>query len=110
MKDFIPKGTGNSRFLKSVINFKQLYPTYDDFVAALVSGTLPIDFNGINEAGVQKKGSALSKANILPDEVCDKLHIDRETSEPKDAFIAVRKEARAPKQSTFERLMSGRMV
>lgn len=88
MKDFIPEGTGNSRFLKSVSNFKQLYPNYDDFVAALVAGTLPIDFNGINDAGVRQKGSALSRANILPDETCDALGLDRETSEPKDGFIA----------------------
>lgn len=110
MKDFIPKGTGNSRFLKSVSNFKQLYPTYDDFVAALVAGTLPIDFNGINEAGVQQKGSALSRANILPDEVCDKLHIDRETSEPKDAFMKTWTKAKTPKESTFQKLITGRMV
>lgn len=88
MKDFIPKGTGNSRYLKSVEDFKTRYPTYDDFVAALVAGKLPIDFNGINEAGVQQKGSAFIRSNILPDDTCDVLGLDRETSEPKDGFMA----------------------
>lgn len=67
MQDFIPIGTGNSRYLKSVENFKTLYPTYDAFAAALVAGTLPVDFNGINEAGVLQKGMALNKYNLLKD-------------------------------------------
>lgn len=67
MQDFVPLGTGNSRYLKSVENFKALYPTYDAFVAALVAGTLPIDLNGINEAGVAQKGNALNKNTLLKD-------------------------------------------
>lgn len=67
MKDMVPLGTGNSRYLKSVENFKTLYPTYDDFVAALVAGTLPVDFNGINLAGIAEVGTALSKTNLLKD-------------------------------------------
>jgi hypothetical protein len=34
-------------------------------------------------------GSALNKANLLPDDVCDTLGIDKVTSEPKDAFVAI---------------------
>lgn len=68
MKDMVPKGTGNSRYLRSVANFKTLYPTYDDFVNALVAGTLPIDLNGINVSGVTQIGTALSKATLLSDE------------------------------------------
>lgn len=67
MKDSIILGTGNSRYLKSVENFKALYPTYDDFVAALVAGTLPVDFNGINSAGFQQVGDALGKDALLKD-------------------------------------------
>lgn len=35
-----------------------------------------------------QEGSVYIKANVLPDDVCAKLHIDPETSEPKDAFLA----------------------
>ena len=43
MKDMIIKGTGDSRYLKSVSNFLSLYPDYESFVAALVAGTeIPI--------------------------------------------------------------------
>ena len=67
MKDLVPKGTGNSRFLRSVSNFLSLYPNYEAFVAALVAGTLPVDFAGINTNGVTQVGTALTKANLLTD-------------------------------------------
>lgn len=67
MKDSVILGGGNSRYLKSVADFKTLYPTYDDFAAALVAGTLPIDLNGINAAGFQQVGDALNKYNLLKD-------------------------------------------
>ena len=86
MKDFIPKGTGNSRFLRSISNFKTLYPTYDDFVNAMVAGTLPVDFNGINEAGVQQVGTALNKANLLTDEVAQKMGLAMADPRPIDMF------------------------
>lgn len=68
MQDGIIKGTGNSRYLKSISNFLTQYPTYQDFVAALVAGTLPVDLNGINETGWDQLGTALNKANLLSDE------------------------------------------
>ena len=67
MKDFVPLGSGNSRFLKTVNNAKTLYPTYDAFLNALIAGTLPIDLNGINAAGVAQMGTALNKTNLLTD-------------------------------------------
>ena len=67
MKDSVILGTGNSRYLKSVENFKTMYPTYDDFAAALVAGTLPVDFNGINTAGFQQIGDGLGKNTLLKD-------------------------------------------
>lgn len=67
MKDLVPKGTGNSRFLRSVSNFLSLYPNYEAFVAALVDGTLPIDLAGINTEGVTQVGTPLTKANFLTD-------------------------------------------
>lgn len=65
MKDTVIKGTGNSRYLKSVANFKSLYPTYDAFVEALVAGTLPIDFNGVNPDGMTQLGTPLSMSSLL---------------------------------------------
>lgn len=67
MQDFSSRGTGNSRYLKSVSNFLTQYPTYESFAQALVNGTLPVDFNGINSSGVNQRGTPLNKANLLTD-------------------------------------------
>ena len=88
MQDGIIKGTGNSRYLKSISNFLQQYPTYQDFVAALVAGTLPIDLNGINETGWDQLGTALNKANLLSDETAALLGLPN-TAVPDDAFQLV---------------------
>jgi len=65
MQDFIPAGTGNSRFLKSVAGFLTQYPTYEDFAAALIAGTLPIDLNGVNPLGYTQLGTPLNTASLL---------------------------------------------
>lgn len=67
MKDGIIKGQGNSRYLKSVANFITLYPTYEAFAEALMTGTLPIDLNGINADGWTQVGTPLNTANLLTD-------------------------------------------
>ena len=82
MKDMVPKGTGNSRTLKSVSNFLTLYPTYNDFAAALVAGTLPIDLGAINSAGCDEVGTPLNKANLLKDATFAKLGVDIAGGEP----------------------------
>ena len=64
MKDFFPKGTGNSRYLKSSI---PATITHEELVALLREGTFPIDLNGINAEGVAQQGTALSKTNLLKD-------------------------------------------
>ena len=69
MKDFIPNGTGDSRFLKSVADFLTRYPTYADFANAMVAGTLPVDFNGINPDGVAQMGTPLNRETLLPVEL-----------------------------------------
>ena len=89
MKDSVILGSGNSRYLKSVDNFKTLYPTYDDFVAALVAGTLPIDLNGINTAGFQQIGDGLSKNTLLKDSVAALYNFD-ENATPNDIFESIR--------------------
>ena len=88
MQDGIIKGTGNSRYLKSISNFLQQYPTYQDFVAALVAGTLPIDLNGINETGWDQLGTALNKANLLSDETAAALGLESDAV-PDDALNAI---------------------
>lgn len=87
MKDFIPKGTGNSRFLKSVADFMARYPTYADFAAALIAGTLPVDFNGINAAGVAEMGTPLNRQTMLSPEVQALLGLPDDAT-PSDALLA----------------------
>lgn len=57
-----------------------------------------------------QEGSAYNKANVLPDDVCNELSIDPTTSEPKDAFRANVKYTKKSKESTFQRLMTGRFI
>lgn len=54
-------------------------------------------------------GSIYNRANVLPDNVCNVLGIS-DTSEPKDAFLALKKMAYRNKVSTFERFMTGGML
>lgn len=85
MQDGIIKGTGNSRYLKSISNFLTQYPTYQDFAAALVAGTLPIDLNGINETGWDQLGTALNKSNLLSDETAAAMGLPN-TAVPDDVL------------------------
>lgn len=82
MKDLVPKGTGNSRFLRSSIPENI---TYEELVALLRSGKFPVDFAGLNAEGVAVVGSAYNKANVLPDSTCSTLELPT-SAEPKDAF------------------------
>lgn len=88
MQDGIIKGTGNSRYLKSVSNFLSLYPNYEAFARALVNGTLPIDFNGINAAGWNQIGTALNKANLLSDATASLLGLSNAAT-PDDGLEAL---------------------
>lgn len=64
MKDGIIKADGTSRLARSVADFKTKYPTYDDFSAALVAGTLPLDIL-FNESGWSQLPDFLNQANLL---------------------------------------------
>lgn len=87
MKDFIPKGTGNSRYLKSVADFMARYPTYPDFAAALIAGTLPVDFNGANAAGVVEMGTPLNRSTLLSYDTQKALGLSDDAT-PSDALMA----------------------
>lgn len=65
MKDFIPKGTGNSRWMKSSI---PTGTTWEEALAMLRAGTFPFDLNGINSAGVAQMGMAMNTANLFSGE------------------------------------------
>lgn len=89
MQDGIISGNGNSRYLKTVSTALGLYPTYEDFMAALIAGTFPIDLNGINTAGWTQQGTLLNKANLLTDATCSALGIAI-TSTPNDALSRIK--------------------
>lgn len=89
MTDGIIKGTGNSRYLKSVANALTLYPTHESLMEALAAGTLPIDLNGINPAGWETQGTALNKANLLTDALCTALGLAN-TATPTQAMDKLR--------------------
>lgn len=81
------KGNGNSRYLKTVGEALSLYPTYEDFLQAMIAGTFPVDFNGINKDGWTQLGTLLNKANLLSDTVISTLGLSTGVnSTPNDAF------------------------
>lgn len=55
------------------------------------------------------EGSLYNRANVLPDSVCALLDIPT-TSEPKDAFAALRQKVRDAKGSTYEKFVMGRCL
>jgi len=87
VQDAIMKGSGNSRYLKTVGEALSLYPTYEDFMQAMVAGIFPVDFNGINNDGWTQLGTLLNKANLLSDTVISTLGLSTGVnSTPNDAF------------------------
>lgn len=88
MTDMVILGNGNSRTLKSVATFLADYPTYEDFVAALVAGTLPIDLGGIEPAGISTPGTPYNKASVLTDTTAAKFGLGASAT-PNDAFSAL---------------------
>lgn len=89
MTDGIIKGTGNSRYGKTVPNALTLYPTYEAFIEALVAGTFPFDLNGINPAGWETVGDKLGKATLLTDALCTALSLPT-TATPTQAMDKLR--------------------
>ena len=88
MQDMVITGTGNSRFLKSVENFLDLFPTYEAFAAAFASGVLPVDFNGINPDGITQIGTPYSKSAVLTDETAALFGLDN-TAVPDDVLRVI---------------------
>ncbi|HNX99623.1 MAG TPA: hypothetical protein PKN39_02480 [Oscillospiraceae bacterium] len=72
MIDGVPYAAGSGYLLKAISSFLASYPTYSDFVSALVAGTLPIDIS-FNSAGWSTQPTPLNKANLLDDTVATTL-------------------------------------
>lgn len=89
MTDGVIKGTGNSRYLKTVPNALTLYPDWPTALQAMVDGTFPVDFNGINPNGWTTQGTKLNKANLLTDAVANALALTGEKT-PTQAFEKLR--------------------
>lgn len=85
MIDSVLKGTGNSRFLKSVV---PAGTSWADALAMLQAGTFPIDFNGINAEGFQQVGTPLNKANLLKDATAAQIGLPPSTT-PDGMFQAL---------------------
>lgn len=82
MQDMIPKGNGNSRYLKSSIPEST---TWQQVLTMLRNGTFPIDLNGINPDGVTQQGTPLNKESLLTDATSASIWFDG--SEPADPTV-----------------------
>lgn len=98
MKDFIAKGTGNSRTLRSSI---PAGTTWEDALKMLSNGTFPIDLAGFNPAGIAQQGTLLSAENLLSDETASALSLTGDDPTVNDAIIKLDEEFSkyAPKAS-----------
>lgn len=108
MKDFVSLGNGDSRFMKSSIPADA---TWEQFRDMLRAGTFPFDFNGTNPAGVREQGTALSKNNLLSDETAEMLgfQLDEDPT-VNDAFRRTDRRIKNGTISTFQKLMTGRLI
>lgn len=89
MKDGIIKNTGDSRYIKSVGDFLSRYPTYESFAAAMATGRIPVDFDGINESGWVQVGTPINKANTLPEDVVSSLGLTASDPTIADALRSI---------------------
>lgn len=110
MQDLIPKGTGNSHFLKSIADFLEKYPDYPSFVQALVEGSLPFDFNGINPDGIVQMGTLLNKANLLTDETAESLGMGEINPTVNEAFAKLAEIVFAPGAGSHNAVYRGKYL
>lgn len=92
MQDFIPKGNGNSRSLKSSIPDGT---TWEQALEMLRNGTFPIDIGAANEDGVLQKGNPLNKSTLLKDETAALFNGLPENPVPDEVFQILSKAALA---------------
>ena len=85
MKNMQIAGTGNSRFLKSALTAAT---TWEEARSMLIAGTFPIDFNGLNDAGVVEKGTPYDVSSVLKD-ATTYLYGKDPTAVPDDIFALI---------------------
>ena len=106
MKDLVPKGTGNSRYLKSAVPANT---THEELINLLRNGTFPIDFNGLNTAGIEQEGTPLNKANLLTDNTAVLIWPDASTR-PDDPTVNDALGALVPQISAKAKIATGSYV
>ena len=89
MTDGIMKGNGASRYLKTIASGLSQYPTYEDFMAALVEGTFPVDLFGRNPGGWTQEGTLLNKASLLTDEAAQTHGLAPDSALVSDMWFAL---------------------
>lgn len=102
MKDGVIKGTGDSRYLKSVVDFLTRYPNYETFAQALMEGRLPIDLNGINPDGWTQQGTPLDKASLLSDATAARIGLENDDPTPDQALSALLPKSGGSMNGTLE--------
>lgn len=110
MRDRLPTPGKEGRVRFCSDNYKPPSLSLDD------DGHLVVDYESEQIEGVlehaddaTQDGSVYCKANVLPDAVCDALGIDADESEPRDAFLALRRYTQQ-RESTYQKLMTGRFI
>lgn len=86
MKDFIQRGSGDSRYLKTSLPPET---SWAQALALLREGKFPMDLAGMNPAGWLQLGTLLSKSNLLRDETAQLLGLTPDAV-PDDAFRAIK--------------------
>lgn len=86
MKDLVTKGGGNSRLLKSSIASNT---THAQLIEMLRNGTFPVDFAGLNAAGILQAGTPVNKATLLTDETGSAIGLEENDRTVNNALFAL---------------------
>ena len=85
MKDTVIKGNGKSRSIKAPTDMPT---TFEEWRTQLLAGTATLDI-GLNAAGCDVVGTAMSKANLLSDTTKSALELSGSDSTVNDALYAL---------------------
>lgn len=85
MKDTVIKGNGKSRFVKAPTDMPA---TFEEWRTQLLAGTATLDI-GLNAAGCDVVGTALTKANMLSDTTKSALELSGSDPTVNDALYAL---------------------
>lgn len=85
MKDTVIKGNGKSRSIKAPTDMPA---TFEEWRTQLLAGTATLDI-GLNAAGCDVVGTAMSKANLLSDTTKSALELSGSDPTVNDALYAL---------------------